>query len=64
MRVLGPPKVQPDMNDVTKHVINVFWDVKPTELPLRPEAVASPSNRRKAVVTFRLRTASLPAFLP
>ena len=40
LRDAGLLAIQPDVNDITKHVMNVFWDVKPTELPLRPEAVA------------------------
>jgi hypothetical protein len=34
VRVLGPglPAIQPDLNEVTRHVLNVFWDVKPDEL--------------------------------
>jgi len=42
VRVLGPraPEIQVDLNEVTRHVINVFWDVKPGEQPLRPEATA------------------------
>ena len=43
VRVLGPglPQIQPDLSDVTKHVINVFWGLKPGEEPLRPEGVAA-----------------------
>jgi hypothetical protein len=68
VRVLGPgaPKIQPDMNDVTKHVINVFWDVKPTELPLRPEAVALTEQRQKSGRDFQTaycQPASLPAVM-
>jgi len=42
VRVLGPglPNIQPDLNDVTKHFINVFWDMKPAEWPVRPEVAA------------------------
>ena len=47
-RVLGPglAEIQPDLNDITKHMINVFWDVKPEDVPLRPEAAWSPSEFR------------------
>lgn len=47
-RVLGDEttSVQVDLNDVTKYMINVFWDVKPTEQPLRPEAEAVLKQRR------------------
>ena len=66
VRVLGPglPQIQPDLNDVTKHVLNVFWDVKPGEAPLRPEAAPSPSSGKRAVEISRPRTACLPASLP
>ena len=50
VRVLGPglPLLQPDLNDVTKHFINVFWDVNPAEWPLRPEAAAISDQRQKS----------------
>src|SRR5215471_10415121 len=42
VKVLGPglPQIQPDLQDVTKHVIDVFWGVKPEEEPIKPEGVA------------------------
>src|SRR6202040_480719 len=41
-RAFGPnlEKVQVDLNDLTKHALNVFWGLKPEEEPLRPEAIA------------------------
>jgi len=50
VRVMGPglPAIQPDLNDVTKHMLNVFWDEKPTEMPLKPEAVALTEQRQKS----------------
>jgi hypothetical protein len=41
-RVFGndPAKLQIDLNDLTKHAVNVFWGLKPEQQPLRPEAVA------------------------
>jgi len=50
VRVLGPglPQIQPDLNDVTKHFLNVFWDLNPAEWPLRPEAAALTSERQKS----------------
>ena len=65
VRVLGPglPAIQPDLNDVTKHVINVFWDEKPTELPLRPEAVALTEQREKSGRDFQTAYC-LPSSLP
>ena len=66
VRVLGPglPAIQPDLNDVTKHVLNVFWDVNPGEQPLRPEAAALTEQRQKSGRDFQtaycLPAASLP----
>lgn len=50
VRVLGPglPAIQPDLNDVTKHVINVLWDVNPGEQLLRPEGAALTEQRQKS----------------
>src|SRR5215472_1490269 len=55
VRVLGPglPAIQPDINDVTKHVINVLWDVKSDEQPLRPEAAALTEQRQKSGRDFQ-----------
>jgi len=41
-RVLGNDfaTVQVDLNDITKHVVDVFWGLKPQEEPLQPEAAA------------------------
>jgi len=66
VRVLGPglPVVQPDLNDVTKHVINVLWDVPPGEQPLRPEAAALTAERQKSGRDFQTaycQPSSLPA---
>ena len=65
VRVMGPglPAIQPDLNDITKHVLNVFWDVKPTELPLRPEAVALTEQRQKSGRDFP-SAYCLPSSLP
>src|SRR4026207_140685 len=50
VRVLGPglPEIQPDLNEVTKHFINVFWDMKPTDVPIKPEAAALTEQRQKS----------------
>jgi len=47
-RVLGEEfaKIQVDFADVTKHVVNVFWDVKPGEEPVRPEVAAILKQRQ------------------
>jgi hypothetical protein len=65
VRVLGPglPDIQPDLNEVTKHVVNVFWDMKPDEVPLRPEAVAITDARQKSGRDFQTAYC-LPASLP
>ena len=68
VRVMGPglPAIQPDLNDVTKHFINVFWDEKPTELPLKPETVALTEQRQKSgrdFPTAYCMPSSLPAAL-
>jgi len=54
-RVLGPElaQIQPDLSDVTKHVINVFWDIKPEEWPIRPEAAALTEQRQKSGRDFQ-----------
>jgi hypothetical protein len=46
-RVLGPDfnNVQVDAQDVSKYFINLFWDLKPEEQPLRPEAAAMVKQR-------------------
>jgi hypothetical protein len=63
--VLGPglPEIQPDLNDITKHVLNVFWDVNPNELPLRPEAAALTEQREKSGRDFPTAYC-LPGSLP
>src|SRR5262245_20732628 len=65
VRVFGPeaPQIQPDLNDVTKHVFNVFWDVKPGEEPLRPEAAALTAQRQKSGQDFQTAYC-LPAGIP
>jgi hypothetical protein len=65
VRVLGPglPQIQPDLNDVTKHMLNVFWDVKPGEEPLRPEAAALTEQRQKSGRDFQ-SAYCLPSSLP
>jgi hypothetical protein len=65
VRVLGPglPEIQPDLNDVTKHVLNVFWDVKPGEEPLRPEAATLTEERQKSGRDFQTAYC-LPSSIP
>jgi hypothetical protein len=50
VRVLGPglPAIQPDLNDITKHVLSVLWDVPGGEQLLRPEAAAIMQQRQKS----------------
>jgi len=49
-RVLGNgfTSLQIDYDVITKHVINVFWGLKPEEEPLRPEAAAILKQRRES----------------
>jgi len=66
VRLLGPglPAIQPDLNDITKHVLNVLWDVPPSEQPLRPEAAAIMQQRQKSGQDFPTaycQPSSLPA---
>jgi hypothetical protein len=65
VRVLGPgiAQIQPDLNDVTKHVINVFWEMNPAEWPLRPEAAAIAEQRQKSGKDFQ-SAYCLPSSLP
>jgi hypothetical protein len=65
VRVMGPglPAIQPDLNDVTKHVLNVLWDVKPGEDPLRPEAAALTEQRQKSGRDFQTAYC-LPSSVP
>jgi hypothetical protein len=64
IRVLGNDiaKVQVDLTDVTKYAMNVFWDLKPEEQPLRPEAVAIMKQRAGLdFTTSRCLPAGVPA---
>ncbi|HUK37247.1 MAG TPA: hypothetical protein VLV86_25200 [Vicinamibacterales bacterium] len=47
-KVLGPGfgQLQVDFNDITKHVINVFWGVKPGEEPFTADGVAAFRQRQ------------------
>lgn len=65
-RVLGDEttSVQVDLNDVTKYMINVFWDVKPGEQPLRTAAEAVVKQRGGTdFVTSRCLPGGIPASL-
>ena len=62
----GLPQVQVDLNEITKHVINIFWDVKPGEEPMRPEGAALFEQRVKSgqqMHTLRCLPDSVPAGL-
>ena len=65
VRVLGQSQVdiQPDQDQITKHMINVFWDVKPEDQPLRPEAIALTEARQKSGRDFQ-SAYCLPSSLP
>ena len=63
-KALGPgfSQLQVDFNDVTKHVINAFWGVKPGEEPFTQEGVAAFRQRQgQAPGTL---SDCLPAALP
>jgi hypothetical protein len=62
---LGPglPAIQPDLNDVTKHVINVFWGVKPGEEPMTPAGFARWQQNQKSGRDFQ-SAYCLPSSLP
>ena len=62
-RVLGPDflNMQVDASDVTKHAINVFWEVKPGEEPMRPEGAAILQERLKTNAAPKL---CLPDSMP
>ena len=62
---LGPglAAIQPDLNDVTKHVINVLWDVPPAEWPLTPAGAAVMQQHQKSGRDFQ-SAYCLPASLP
>jgi hypothetical protein len=62
-RVLGNDfaTLQIDLNDITKHVIDVFWGLKREEEPLRPEAAAILKQRHN--LSFP-RVHCLPAGIP
>jgi hypothetical protein len=42
----GFTDLQPDTNNITKNVVNVFWGMKPEDEPLRPEAAAIVKHRQ------------------
>jgi hypothetical protein len=65
VRVMGPglPAIQPDLNDVTKHMINVLWDEKPNEQPVRPETAALTAQNQKSGRDFQTAYC-LPGSLP
>jgi hypothetical protein len=65
VKVLGPglPQIQPDLMDVTKHVIDVFWGLTPQEEPLGPEAAAVLQQRRASGEDFQ-PAYCLPTALP
>jgi hypothetical protein len=64
-RVLGDgiEKMQIDLNDVTKHFLNVFWGVNAEDEPLRPEG-ALILKRRLQTPNDRPMTHCLPIGVP
>ena len=59
----GFTDIQPDLHDITKNVINVFWGMKPEDEPLRPEAAAI-VQQRKANAKDVPRAQCLPGSVP
>jgi hypothetical protein len=59
----GFTDIQPDLHDVTKNVINIFWGMKPDEEPLRPEAVAIFKHHQQTPLEYP-HTQCLPGGLP
>jgi hypothetical protein len=65
-RVLGDSftKQQVDFNDATLQALDVFWELKPGEAPLRPEALTIVKQRaRQPYVSARCLPAGIPASL-
>ena len=64
-RVMGPGllRLQVDIADITKYVLNVFWGLKPEEEPLRPEAAAILKERQTSGRDFQAASC-LPASVP
>jgi len=55
--------LQVDTHDITKHVLNVFWGMKPEEEPLRPEAAAIMKQRAGKPLEYP-HTQCLPGGIP
>src|SRR5579863_5124945 len=55
--------LQVDTYDITKNVLNIFWGLKPEEVPMRPEAAAILNHRRESPLEFP-HTACLPGSIP
>ena len=53
--------LQVDTYDITKHVLNVFWGLKPEEEPIRPDAVAI--MKQRSTVQYP-HTNCLPGSIP
>jgi hypothetical protein len=64
-RVMGKDvdQVQVDIQDGTKHMVNVFWDVKPDQVPMRDEAKSILQRRMQNPQEFP-QTQCLPLSVP
>jgi hypothetical protein len=64
-RVLGKgfTALQVDTHDITKHVLNVFWGMKPEDEPLRPEAASILKRRQENPLEYP-HTQCLPGSIP
>lgn len=51
-RVMGDDvdKLEIDLQEISKYTLNVFWDMKPEDQPLRPETAALLKEREKSPV--------------
>jgi hypothetical protein len=59
----GFTALQVDTHDITKHVLNVFWGMKPEDEPLRPEAAAILKHRMQSPLEYP-HTQCLPGSIP
>ena len=56
-------RVQIDLHDITKNVLNIFWGLKPEEEPLTPEGAAVYKRHRENLLTYP-HTQCLPDGVP
>jgi hypothetical protein len=59
----GFAALQVDIHDITTNALNVFWDVKPGEEPIRPEGLAIFKHRQESPLEYP-HTQCLPGSIP